>query len=404
MRPLKILVTDGNNRAALAITRSLGSKGHSIVVGEKVQPSLAQTSRYCVESVTYPDPAVDSVGFVQTLLRTVKELQIDVVLPVAEITTALVAEHKSALGQHRRVPFPDIATFDRAANKVGVLALAGKLSIPIPTGVVLTRPGDQPLWPDGLCFPIVVKPHRSRILVNGTWQSTFVMYAESANDLTEILAAKNPGEYPILLQQRIIGPGVGVFMCYQRGKLVAQFSHRRLREKPPSGGVSVLRESVPVSPQAKRYAQALLDALKWQGVAMVEFKLDQSDQTLKLMEINGRFWGSLQLAIDAGVDFPDLLLQTMSDEPMEPIDTYRLGVKSRWFLGDLDALLIRLFMRHDKLHLPPGHDGKLCSILRFMRIWQKDTYNEIFRLSDMKPGLYEAKRWFSQVMLKSAKF
>lgn len=392
---MKILVTDGDNRAALAITRSLGSKGHSIVVGEKAQPSLAQTSRYCVESVTYPDPVLDSVGFVQTLLRTVKELQIDVVLPVAEITTALVAEHKSAFEQHSRVPFPDVATFDRAANKVDVLALAEKLSIPIPTGVVLTKPGDRPQWPEGLSFPVVVKPHRSRILVNGTWQSTSVTYADNANDLTEILAAKHPSEYPILLQLRIVGPGVGVFMCYQRGKLVAQFSHRRLREKPPSGGVSVLRESVPVSPQAKRYAQALLDELRWQGVAMVEFKMDQADQTLKLMEINGRFWGSLQLAIDAGVDFPAFLLQTMADEPIKPVDTYRVGVKSRWFLGDLDALMMRLFKRRDVLHLPPGHDGRFRSIIRFIRLWEKDTYNEIFRFSDMKPGIHEAKRWLS---------
>jgi predicted ATP-grasp superfamily ATP-dependent carboligase len=104
---------------------------------------------------------------------------------------------------------------------------------------------------------------------------------------------------------------------------------------------------VPVSPQAQLYAQALLDELRWQGVAMVEFKMDQASQTLKLMEINGRFWGSLQLAIDAGVDFPFLLLRTMADEPVEPIGTYRIGVKSRWFLGDLDALLMRLFKRRE---------------------------------------------------------
>jgi predicted ATP-grasp superfamily ATP-dependent carboligase len=210
-----------------------------------------------------------------------------------------------------------------------------------------------------------------------------------------ILAAKHSSEYPILLQQRIVGPGVGVFMCYQRGNLVAQFSHRRIREKPPSGGVSVLCESVPVAPQAKQYAQALLDALRWEGVAMVEFKMDEADQTLKLMEINGRFWGSLQLAIDAGVDFPDLLLQTLAAVPMKRIDAYRVGVRSRWFMGDLDALLMRIFKREDELHLPPGHAGKLTSIFQFMKLWQKDTYNEIFRFPDFKPALYEAKRWFS---------
>jgi predicted ATP-grasp superfamily ATP-dependent carboligase len=393
---LKILVTDGNGRPALAITRSLGSKGHRMIVGDKSQSSLAQASCYCHESFIYPDPMQDRAGFIEALLRTVKERQVDVVVPVAEVTTALVTEHKAMLERHCKVPFPDAAVFDRAASKQEVLVLAEKLSIPIPISMVLTRPLERRSWPDGLCFPVVVKPHRSRILVNGMWHSTSVTYAENDAALDAILSAKHPCEYPLLLQQRIVGPGVGVFMCYQRGKLVAQFSHRRIREKPPSGGVSVLCESAPVSPQARVYAQALLDELRWQGVAMVEFKMDQASQTLKLMEINGRFWGSLQLAIDAGVDFPFLLLQTMADEPMKPIDTYRMGVKSRWFLGDLDALLMRLFKSRDELHLPPGHAGKLRSIIRFLRPWHKDTYSEIFRFSDMKPGFHEARRWFSQ--------
>lgn len=392
---MKILVLDGDTRPALAITRSLGSKGHRIIVGAKVQPSLAQASRYCHESFTYPDPVGGSAAFVNALLRTVRERAIDVVLPVTEITTALAVENRAEIERYSRIPFPAEATFNRAANKVEVLALAEKLLIPIPMGVVLTRPGERPRWPEGLRFPVVVKPHRSRIADNGTWRSTSVTYAESESELEAILAAKDPSEYPILLQQRIVGPGVGVFMCYQRGKLVAQFSHRRLREKPPSGGVSVLCESAPVSPQAKRYAQMLLDELGWEGVAMVEFKLDQADQALKLMEINGRFWGSLQLAIDAGMDFPDLLVQTLAEEPMKPIETYRVGVRSRWFMGDLDALLMRLFKDENELHLPPGHAGKLTSIFHFMKLWQKDTYNEILRFSDFKPALYEAKRWFS---------
>lgn len=393
--PLAILVMDGDTRPALAITRSLGRKGHRVIVGAKSQPSLAQASRYCHASFTYPDPVRNSVGFVETLLRTIRERSVDVVLPVTEITTALVVQNRAEIERNSLVPFPAAAIFNRAADKVEVLALAKKLSIPIPLGVVLERPGERPIWPSGLRFPVVVKPHRSRILVDGRWQSTSVTYAESEEELQAILAAKDPSEYPILLQERIVGPGVGVFMCYQRGRQVAEFSHRRIREKPPSGGVSVLCESASVSPQAKSHAQALLDALGWEGVAMVEFKLDQADQTLKLMEINGRFWGSLQLAIDAGVDFPALLVQTLSDEPMSVIDTYRVGVRSRWLMGDFDALLMRLFKREDELHLPPGHAGKLLSILRFLKVWQKDTYNEIVRLSDLKPALHELQRWFA---------
>jgi len=394
IQALKILVTDGETRPALAITRSLGSKGHRVIVGAKFQPSLAQSSRYCHERFTYPDPVSDSAGFIEAVIRTAREQGIDVVLPVTEITTALVVERRGEIERYSRVPFPVASTFNAAANKVEVLALAEKLSIPIPTGVVLGEPGARPRWPDGLRYPVVVKSHRSRIRVNGQWRSTFVTYAEDQAELDAILGAKNAGEYPLLLQQRVIGPGAGVFLCYQRGKCVTQFSHRRIREKPPSGGVSVLCESSPVPPQALRYAKALLDELRWEGVAMVEFKIDEADQTLKLMEINGRFWGSLQLAIDAGVDFPALLIQTLADDPMPLTDTYRIGVRSRWLMGDFDALLMRLFKQGDELHLPPGHAGKLLSILRFLKPWQKDTYNEIVRFSDIKPAWHELRKWF----------
>jgi hypothetical protein len=128
----------------------------------------------------------------------------------------------------------------------------------------------------------------------------------------------------------------------------------------------------------------------------VEFKLDQADNTPKLMEINGRFWGSLQLAIDAGVDFPSILLQTVTGEPVQPVDAYRIGVKSRWLLGDFDALLMQLVRSPEDLHLAHGHDGKLHSIVNFMKLWQKDLHYGVQRFSDMRPGLYEVIRWFTR--------
>lgn len=39
---------------------------------------------------------------------------------------------------------------------------------------------------------------------------------------------------------------------------------------------------------------------------MVEWKVDLRDGRPKLMEINPRFWGSLELAVRSGVNFPSL--------------------------------------------------------------------------------------------------
>lgn len=393
---MRILVTDGDNRAALAITRSLGRKGHRVVVGEKKRSSLARASRYCSDGVTYPDPARDGPGFIDTLVRTVRDQAIDVVMPVAEITTGSIVEHKRMFENYSRVPFPDADTFARAANKVQVIALAQELGIPTPFSLVLPRYGDRPPNSNALRFPVVIKPHRSRVQVDGRWRATAVAYASTPRDLETILASKDSWEYPILLQERIVGPGLGVFVCFDRGETVAVFSHRRLREKPPSGGVSVLCESVPVHPQTEKYATALLDHLKWQGVAMVEFKLDQADNTPKLMEINGRFWGSLQLAIDAGVDFPAMLLRIAMGERVERVDSYRIGVKSRWLLGDLDALLMRVFKRDSALHLGPRHHGRIRAIAEFIRFGRGDVHHEIYSRSDIKPAVYEAIRWLTR--------
>ena len=159
----------------------------------------------------------------------------------------------------------------------------------------------------------------------------------------------------------------------------------------------MLRESIAVDPQLQDYSVRLLKALKWHGVAMVEYKYDDNDNLPKVMEINARFWGSLQLAIDAGVDFPYMLYRLIDEGDVEKQFGYRTGVKTRWFLGDVDILLARLFKSQAQLRLPPGHPGKLKSLWDFCKLYQRDTKYEIEKLSDPGPFFNEFKEWFRQL-------
>jgi predicted ATP-grasp superfamily ATP-dependent carboligase len=179
--------------------------------------------------------------------------------------------------------------------------------------------------------------------------------------------------------------------------MVSLFGHRRIREKPPSGGVSVLRESVPVSPLARAFTGKLLDHLKWHGVAMVEFKVDDRDGVPKLMEINGRFWGSLQLAIDAGVDFPEILLRMAIGETVEPDFRYKEGVATRWLWGDADSLLMLLLKRRSSLNLPEGYPGRMRAVFDFLRFFGKDLHYEVESLVDPRPFLHETSRRFRRI-------
>ncbi len=228
-------------------------------------------------------------------------------------------------------------------------------------------------------------------------QKLSVSYVAAGAPLREAVAALADAAFPVLVQQRVVGPGAGVFLLRWDGRTCAAFAHRRIREKPPSGGVSVLRESIALSPELQAGAEAILDRLDWRGVAMVEFKIDAESKRPYIMEINGRFWGSLQLAIDAGVDFPRLLVDAALGSPPRKSPSYRPGVRSRWLMGDVDHLLMRVRRSADALDLPPGAPGRIRTVAGFMTAFLPPNRSEILRLSDPAPFAREVANWFQSL-------
>lgn len=386
---MRILVTDGHNRAALAITRSLGRAGHEVIVGERTVRSLAQSSRFCSRSVVYPDPVSQSDAFIDFLTTKASVLEVEAVIPVSDITTLLVAGSRHRFEPSCAVPVAPIDIIERAGDKVDMVRTALRLGVPAPTSIVIESADERP--PIDLPYPVVVKPARSRVRTVSGWQSCSVSYAASRGELWNDLVSRPAHEFPVMVQERIVGPGTGVFAYYHQGRPVALFSHRRLRERPPWGGVSVLAESVEMCPQARAYATRLLEEIGWQGVAMVEFKRDLRDGLPKLMEINGRFWGSLQLAIDAGVDFPRLLVEGIRQDRFEPQAPYRVGVQTRWWWGDVDSLILTM-MPGERA---PGRPltSRMRTLAQFLRLTGKNLYYDNPKPGDIRPWLWETRLW-----------
>jgi predicted ATP-grasp superfamily ATP-dependent carboligase len=203
-------------------------------------------------------------------------------------------------------------------------------------------------------------------------------------------------QHPFLIQEYVSGKGQGLFALYDRGKPVAFFAHKRLREKPPSGGVSVLSESVEVPPELYDMGRRILDHVQWHGVAMVEFKVADNG-TPYLMEVNARFWGSLQLAIDAGVDFPWLLYQLVQGRTLNDLQRYIVGIRNRWLLGDLVHLC--LVLKGDtNTHATPSE--KWRAILQFLHFFQSNTRYEVNRWGDLMPFLYELREYVGRQLKK----
>ncbi len=395
----KVLILDANQRSALAATRSLGKKGIPVIVADEAKQTLAGSSRYCQETFVYPSPYKQTEDFIITLKKEIIKRGVKIIFPMTEITTYLLLKHRDEFA-NIDIPFAPFETFDRLTDKWKLFELAQQLGMPTPKTYFVENLNSATLSSTlasaltFLKFPVVLKPYRSRILSNGKWISTSVKYATSVEELKETIEkTEYLNEHPFLIQERIKGEGQGIFALYNQGEAVAFFAHKRLREKPPSGGVSVLSESVEIDPHMREIAQKILDYVKWHGAAMVEFKI-ASDGTPYLMEVNARFWGSLQLAIDAGVDFPYLLYKSAIGEKLEKVDDYKVGIKNRWLLGDMDNLYLQLFKKQRGQSL--SYLGKWQIIKNFLNFFENGISYEINRWDDLRPFFFELKTYYSK--------
>ncbi|MEW7985401.1 MAG: ATP-grasp domain-containing protein [Candidatus Thiodiazotropha sp.] len=399
MKKIKnIFITDGNSRAALAITRSLGIKGYKLFVGERVIPSLASSSKYCNKAILYPDPVNEYDNFCKAIKEKIDSLKIDLIIPVTDICVFPISNMvKDGVIENITLLAND-DTMMLAANKSEQTKQAAKLDIPVPLSHIIETKNDIALQSLKIPYPVVVKPSRSRVMIDGRWVFTSVTYADSYEELQSILEKTNSEIFPVILQERVRGKGVGAFYCYDEGRCIAKFSHRRIREKPPSGGVSVLRESVGIDPDIDRYSQLLLKKIKWHGVAMVEYKYDDENGVPYFMEINGRFWGSLQLAIDAGVDFPNILADIYQNIDISDATNYKIGVKTRWLWGDIDLLLMLLIKSRSQLKLPDDYGPKWKVIANILNPFGKNLHYEVLSLKDIKPWFHESRQWISNLI------
>jgi len=339
----RVLIPDANNRAALAAVRSLGRRGCEVIAGKTGHRNLGSVSRFARFSLMHPDPAQDPEGFFVAVRDGVRRLGIGVVMPAADVAANVLIERRDELPDGVRLVAPSAQSLQIAHDKVRLAAFARELSVPVPEG--FEGEGDVASDPrtTALGYPLILKPRWSRFLRDGRWANASVVEARDADHLRALLRDRpDLSRTGFLVQAKVPGEGRGVFLLAKDGRVTCSFAHRRIREKPPWGGVSTLCEAAAPEPELLGHASRLLGALKWSGVAMVEFKWDPLSKRAWLMEINGRLWGSLQLAVAAGADFPWFLYQQEALGQDVSAPSPRGGVRLCWLLGDLDHFLIRL--------------------------------------------------------------
>lgn len=332
---MSVLLTHARDRSALVATQSLGKRGIKVVTADSIHPSTSFFSRYSSSYFVYPSEKPTPELFINSIKDYVQKHDIDVLMPMDE-ETLLISKYKNVFDTYVHVPVCEYEMITKANNKRYLVSLADELGVKVPQTHSVDNIHDLKNIAKEIEFPAVIK------LIRGTG-SKGIRYVHSDEELIteykKVIQKFNldPLEYP-MIQEYIPGAGYGVSMLFNQGDPRAIFTHKRIREFPITGGPSTARISVRHT-KMEKYATTLLKELKWHGVAMVEFKLDDRTKEPVLMEINPRFWGSLNQAICAGVDFPYLLYTMAVEGDVPPVFTYKTGVKTRWMLGDCRGLI-----------------------------------------------------------------
>ncbi len=366
---MRVLITDGHWRKSLAAVRSLGRKGIEVTVGESCRIATSLFSRYCTRRIIYPSPHNDPHRFISFLLDELRKNNYDCLLPMEEETLLLVAKHKEEISKLTYLLVPTYHTLAFVRDKGKMIRHALKVGIPCPKTYFIKDVREVEEISKEARMPLVIKPRISS-------GSRGIRYVSCREDLLPQYK-KSHLQYSYPLIQEYIPPGGDAFglaaLFSEDSQLKAVFAHKRLREYPVSGGPSTFRESV-YHEEIKSLGIRLLQSLHWVGVAMVEFKVDPRDNTPKLMEINPRFWGSLALAISAGVDFPYLICKMALGEDFELVHNYQIGKKARWLLpGDM----MHFFSKLRQGSIPRG----------FFAFFDHNTTYDIISLDDPFPTM-----------------
>ncbi len=328
------LITDAHYRMSPALIRSLAKAGVRVYTSEKENFSSlpGARSKYGYDHFTLPEEGYEDALY-ELLERLGKEHHCKpALLPVGAATLRLISKNAERFSTVAGICVADSDTLALLNSKQQLHQLAATLEIPLPRNFE----GDF----DTFSYPCVVKPvcgekyglpAEARYRICHTPQEARAAY-EHFQSCTE---------EPPLVQEYLPGGGIGCSVIAEKGVILAHIGHRRIREYPISGGPSscCIAEEHPLLLQ---WAEKLVAATHFSGLAMFEFKEDASGNP-RLLECNPRIWGSFPLTHTAQSTLPYCWFAAAWNQgnPTQaiplPTNQFLAGKKMTFFPSDLMA-------------------------------------------------------------------
>jgi len=324
-----VILTSGKCCFTLAAARCLGQHGIRVACGESRGTAYAAFfSKYCSQRFSYPPYETQPENFIDAICDFAnKHQEFDVLMPTST-ETYTIAKHIDYIksrSPHLKIPLHSYDYIEFANDKQKISELAVKLKIPIPQTFHPHSNEEVKGITESINYPAVIKIRSGASGLGMTYvydsQKTVTTYEETVKKFS--LDSNN---LPII-QEYVPGIDYGAAALFNHGALKAKVVFKALESLPPSGGVMISRVSV-LNEQMQDNLIALAREMHWHGIIMADFRLDERDNTPKLLDVNPRFWFSLHQAIAADIEFPYLLYRIAIDDDIQPIEDYKTGIRT----------------------------------------------------------------------------
>jgi len=246
--------------------------------------------------------------FINDIINYVNEKHIDLVIPIGISTNTILSKNKIIISRATKIFISDYDVFLRAHDKSKTIEMASSLNIPIPITYEIKNLNDIKNKIHKIKYPFVIKATK------GSGYSGVKIINDEKEIEKKFFELQDSGKCSdiynndiLLLQEYISGSIYDVCLIAEKGEIKSVLTQKRIRTLPVSGGGGIWNETI-YCPQLIEYSEKLIKKLNYTGPAQVEFKMD-SNNNPRLMEINPKFWGTLELSIKAGFNFPKIIVE-----------------------------------------------------------------------------------------------
>jgi len=249
-------------------------------------------------------------------------------LAASDEAIELIAEHRQSLSEKFTLDLSNPAAQLCMLDKLRTYRAAQAAGVPTPKfWVADTREQVEKLEPE-LVFPLILKP-----ILGHNFRKKFSGYYAVAHNLDELLIAFDTvccAGIRTFLVEMIPGPDDKLCSYYtyldENGNNLIDFTKRIIRRYPMNMGGATYHITDYVS-DIQELALALFRQVGLRGVANVEFKLDERDGKLKLIECNARFTAADCLLVASGLNLPLFVYNRLTGRANAAPSSYRVGMR-----------------------------------------------------------------------------